>query len=98
MANSLLRQAPIALLGLACVVGTQGCGPNHSESNFGPLAFSGVRFKILYPLGVKTQSIYQPGGDHQDVFTFDCGKFKFEVIDARLKVNGRDYGILKADD
>ncbi len=32
------------------------------------------------------------------VYKWDCGKFSFEVADANLKVDGQDYGTLKAGD
>jgi outer membrane protein assembly factor BamB len=89
---------PIALLGLALAAVIQGCGPQYTETLIGPLPPSGARFKLLYPLGLNAQSSSQAGGGHTYSFDWNCGKFSFEVIDANLKVNGQDYGTLKAGD
>jgi hypothetical protein len=98
MANTLSSIARIALLGLACAALSQGCGPRHNETLVGPLPPSGARFKILYPLGLNTHGSSQAGGDHQYEYTWDCGKFNFQVVDNGLMVNGQDYGTLKAGD
>jgi hypothetical protein len=64
----------------------------------GPLPPSGARFKILYPVGLNPKSSSQAGGGHEYSYTWDCGTFHFEVVDTSLKVNDRDYGLLKSGD
>jgi hypothetical protein len=98
MANTLARLTVLTFLGLACAALSQGCGPRHAETFIGPLPPSGARFKVLYPLGLNPHSSSEAGNGHQYVYTWDCGKFSFEVVDASLKVNDRDYGILKTGD
>src|SRR5579885_962892 len=88
----------VALLGLTCLVVGQGCGPTHHETLIGPLPPSGTRSKVVYPLGLNTDSSSQAGGGQKYIYKWDCGKFNFEVVDERLKVDGQDYGALKAGD
>jgi hypothetical protein len=85
------------LVGVACVAAGLSCGPRHTETLIGPLP-NGPRFAVLYPAGPSPQSSSQAGGEHRYVYTWACGPLEFEVIDNRLTVNGRDYGILQAGD
>jgi hypothetical protein len=87
-----------ALAGVALLTCCPGCGPNHVETDVGPLP-NGVKFKFLYPNAApyprSSSKADSPAGYS---YTWARGDLTVEGGAARLKVGGRDYGPLKAGD
>jgi hypothetical protein len=67
------------------------------KTRIGPLP-NGIRFTALYPPGLTAHGSSQAGGGSRYAYTWDCGSLRFEMVEDALRVNGRDYGTLRAGD
>jgi hypothetical protein len=88
----------LVLLGLPLAAATPGCGPNHVETDVGPLP-NGVRFKFLYPTGLPVpDSSSKASSEFGYVYTWTRGSQTVGVANLNLKVNGRPFGTLNPGD